>query len=68
MDILLNNDYLTSLNLFLVQSKYQQIKCEKINLNVPLMFNFLGRKSSDEATKERQTFFNLLKDAQVLQL
>lgn len=30
------------------------------------MFKLLCRKSSEEATKERQMFFNLLKDAQVL--
>ena len=30
------------------------------------MFELLCRKSSEEATKERQTFFNLLQDAQVL--
>lgn len=30
------------------------------------MFEPLCRKSSEEATKERQMFFNLLKDAQVL--
>jgi len=34
--------------------------------NKKFMFKLLCRKSSEEATKERKTFFNLLKDAQVL--
>ena len=32
-----------------------------------MFLNFPLRKSNEEATKERQTFFNLLKDAQVQQ-